>query len=83
MTTLQVKFCHDLSLEKPQYRGLSHGVKLIVREHGLGGLYQVQGFSRTRDIVGMFRMMLLTAHAGILPYCVQDRCEHGSPVYFV
>lgn len=44
MTTLQVKFCHDLSLEKPQYRGLLHGVRVILREHGLGGLYQVSVF---------------------------------------
>ena len=41
MTTLQVKFCHDLSLEAPRYRGLLHGVRTIVKEDGWGGLYQV------------------------------------------
>lgn len=42
MTTIQVKFCHDLSLPVPRYQGLRHGVNLIVREDGWRGLYQVR-----------------------------------------
>lgn len=42
MTTMQVKFCHDQSLEHPRFQGFVHGVKLIVKEHGFGGLYQVR-----------------------------------------
>jgi hypothetical protein len=41
MTTLQVKFCHDLSCEAPRYRGLHHGVRTIVSEEGWRGIYRV------------------------------------------
>jgi len=40
METVKVKFIHDQSLEKPQYRGFAHGVSTIVRTEGFRGLYQ-------------------------------------------
>lgn len=41
MTTLQVKFCHDLSCDAPRYKGLRHGVQTIVSEEGWHGVYRV------------------------------------------
>ncbi|KAI1721315.1 mitochondrial carrier protein [Ditylenchus destructor] len=40
METVKVKFIHDQTLEKPRFRGFSHGVGLIVKTEGLKGLYQ-------------------------------------------
>ncbi|KAF9810576.1 hypothetical protein SFRURICE_021029 [Spodoptera frugiperda] len=40
METVKVKFINDLRLEKPRFRGFFHGVRTIVREDGVGGLYK-------------------------------------------
>lgn len=40
METIKVKFVHDHTLAEPRYKGLVHGVTLIVREEGLGGIYR-------------------------------------------
>ena len=40
---VQVKFIHDQSLPKPQYRGFFHGIGVIVRQEGLTGLYRGLG----------------------------------------
>jgi len=40
METVKVKFIHDQTLAKPQYKGFVHGLKTIVRTEGFGGLYQ-------------------------------------------
>ena len=34
METVKVKFIHDQNQPNPKYRGFSHGVREIVREHG-------------------------------------------------
>jgi len=40
METVKVKFINDQLLEKPKYRGFVHGLGVIVKTEGLGGLYQ-------------------------------------------
>lgn len=40
METVKVKFIHDQTLEKPRFRGFAHGLGVIVKSEGLGGLYQ-------------------------------------------
>jgi solute carrier family 25 citrate transporter 1 len=37
---VKVKFIHDQTLAEPRYRGLVHGVGVIVREEGIGGIYK-------------------------------------------
>jgi hypothetical protein len=51
MTSVQVRMCHDLGREQPQYRGLLHGVCTIVAESGVGALYQVRSCRRSNDAV--------------------------------
>lgn len=36
METVKVKFIHDQTLEKPRFRGFSHGLGLIVKTEGFG-----------------------------------------------
>ncbi|KAF9916501.1 hypothetical protein BX616_003606 [Lobosporangium transversale] len=38
--TIKTKLIHDGNLPSPQYRGLIHGVKCIVRAEGFGGIYR-------------------------------------------
>ncbi|CAI5444548.1 unnamed protein product [Caenorhabditis angaria] len=40
METVKVKFIHDQTLEKPKYKGFFHGVRSIVANDGIGGLYK-------------------------------------------
>uniref|UniRef100_A0A914Z8T9 Citrate transport protein n=1 Tax=Panagrolaimus superbus TaxID=310955 RepID=A0A914Z8T9_9BILA len=40
METVKVKFIHDQTLEKPRFKGFTHGVGLIVKTEGFSGLYQ-------------------------------------------
>ncbi|XP_043964189.1 tricarboxylate transport protein B, mitochondrial isoform X2 [Gambusia affinis] len=40
METVKVKFIHDQTSAKPQYKGFFHGVREIVRSQGLRGTYQ-------------------------------------------
>lgn len=40
METVKVKFIHDQSLPKPQYKGFTHGVGCIVKQEGIGGIYK-------------------------------------------
>ncbi|XP_064401377.1 tricarboxylate transport protein, mitochondrial-like [Halichondria panicea] len=40
METVKVKFIHDQTQPKPQYKGFFHGVKTIVKQEGLRGTYQ-------------------------------------------
>lgn len=40
METVKVKMIHDQTLPNPRYRGLVHGVGVIVKEEGLGGVYR-------------------------------------------
>lgn len=40
METVKVKFIHDMNSANPQYRGLFHGMKTIIAQEGLGGIYK-------------------------------------------
>lgn len=40
METVKVKFINDQASPNPKYRGFSHGIRSIVAEEGLKGLYQ-------------------------------------------
>ncbi|ESN96467.1 hypothetical protein HELRODRAFT_67929, partial [Helobdella robusta] len=40
METVKVKFIHDQTLDRPQYRGFFHGVREIIKQNGLRGCYQ-------------------------------------------
>jgi len=40
METVKVKFIHDQNQLKPRYNGFYHGVREIVREQGLSGVYK-------------------------------------------
>lgn len=40
METIKVKFINDQRSANPKYKGLFHGVGMIVREQGLGGCYK-------------------------------------------
>ncbi|CAG0895040.1 unnamed protein product [Cyprideis torosa] len=40
METLKVKFIHDQNKAHPEYRGFFHGVREIIRTHGIRGTYQ-------------------------------------------
>ncbi|XP_045770224.1 putative tricarboxylate transport protein, mitochondrial [Maniola jurtina] len=40
METVKVKFINDMRMEKPRFRGFFHGVRTIVREEGIGGVYK-------------------------------------------
>ncbi|RHZ75942.1 hypothetical protein Glove_208g118 [Diversispora epigaea] len=38
--TIKTKLIHDTTREKPQYKGLIHGIRTIVTTEGLGGIYR-------------------------------------------
>lgn len=57
MTTLQVKFCHDLSLDTPKFKGLAHGTREIVRELGWKGVYQVSDSILFAELSVLFHCM--------------------------
>lgn len=40
METIKVKFINDQASQKPKYRGFSHGIRSIIAEQGLRGIYQ-------------------------------------------
>lgn len=40
METVKVKFINDQASQNPKFRGFSHGIKCIVAEQGVRGLYQ-------------------------------------------
>ncbi|VDP71399.1 unnamed protein product [Echinostoma caproni] len=40
METVKVKFINDQTSRNPHYRGFVHGVRSIVQEYGIGGLYK-------------------------------------------
>eukprot|EP00118_Oscarella_pearsei_P021588 m.242958 g.242958 ORF g.242958 m.242958 type:complete len:325 (+) comp40231_c0_seq2:424-1398(+) len=40
METIKVKFIHDQTQPKPQYKGFFHGIRQIVRKQGFKGTYQ-------------------------------------------
>ncbi|GFO10583.1 tricarboxylate transport protein, mitochondrial [Plakobranchus ocellatus] len=40
METVKVKFINDQTSAKPQYRGFFHGVRCIIAEQGIRGVYQ-------------------------------------------
>lgn len=40
METVKVKFINDQRSDKPQYKSFFHGVKTIVRQEGIGGVYK-------------------------------------------
>ena len=40
METIKVKFIHDQTQPNPRYKGLLHGVRLIIREEGFLGVYK-------------------------------------------
>lgn len=40
METVKVKFIHDQNLKKPKYNGFFHGVRHIIAEQGMGGIYK-------------------------------------------
>lgn len=40
METVKVKFIHDQNSANPKYKGFSHGVREIIREYGIGGVYK-------------------------------------------
>ncbi len=40
METVKVKFIHDQNQAKPKYNGFYHGVREIIKEQGLSGVYK-------------------------------------------
>ncbi|XP_044260293.1 putative tricarboxylate transport protein, mitochondrial [Tribolium madens] len=40
METIKVKFINDQRSGKPRFRGFFHGVSMIIREQGIGGIYK-------------------------------------------
>ncbi|XP_053999575.1 putative tricarboxylate transport protein, mitochondrial [Hylaeus anthracinus] len=40
METIKVKFINDQRSANPKYRGFLHGVKMIIQEYGVRGIYQ-------------------------------------------
>lgn len=40
METVKVKFINDQRSEKPRFKGFFHGVSLIIKEQGFGGVYK-------------------------------------------
>ncbi|CAG8726152.1 14785_t:CDS:10 [Dentiscutata erythropus] len=38
--TIKTKLIHDANRPEPRYKGLSHGIRRIVAEEGLGGIYR-------------------------------------------
>lgn len=40
METIKVKFINDQRSGKPRFKGFFHGVALIIREQGIGGVYK-------------------------------------------
>jgi solute carrier family 25 citrate transporter 1 len=38
--TLKTKLVHDKISEQPKYRGLFHGIYMIAKERGIGGIYR-------------------------------------------
>lgn len=40
METIKVKFIHDQQLKEPRYRGFFHGVREIIRQEGVMGIYK-------------------------------------------
>ena len=40
METVKVKFIHDQNSANPKYKGFYHGVREIVKQNGLGGVYK-------------------------------------------
>ncbi|XP_072383030.1 putative tricarboxylate transport protein, mitochondrial [Diabrotica undecimpunctata] len=40
METVKVKFINDQRSQTPRFKGFFHGVRMIVREEGLGGVYK-------------------------------------------
>eukprot|EP01006_Ploeotia_vitrea_P037856 TRINITY_DN66181_c4_g4_i1.p1 TRINITY_DN66181_c4_g4~~TRINITY_DN66181_c4_g4_i1.p1 ORF type:complete len:301 (+),score=159.15 TRINITY_DN66181_c4_g4_i1:290-1192(+) len=40
METVKTKLIHDQNSANPKYRGLAHGVRTIVAEEGIGGVYR-------------------------------------------
>ncbi|VEN54056.1 unnamed protein product [Callosobruchus maculatus] len=40
METIKVKFINDQRTGNPRYKGLIHGIGLIIKEHGISGIYK-------------------------------------------
>jgi solute carrier family 25 citrate transporter 1 len=40
METVKVKFIHDQNSANPKYKGFFHGVREIIKQHGMGGVYK-------------------------------------------
>jgi solute carrier family 25 citrate transporter 1 len=40
METVKVKFIHDQNSANPKYKGFYHGVREIIKQYGLGGVYK-------------------------------------------
>jgi solute carrier family 25 (mitochondrial citrate transporter), member 1 len=40
METIKVKFIHDQNSANPKYKGFYHGVREIIKEQGIGGIYK-------------------------------------------
>lgn len=38
--TIKTKLIHDQNIASPRYKGLAHGIKLILREEGVRGVYR-------------------------------------------
>ena len=79
METVKVKFIHDQNSANPKYRGFFHGVREIVKQHGLGGVYK--GVTATiikqgsNQAIRFFVMESLKAE-----YRVLKGVDHNAPV---
>jgi solute carrier family 25 citrate transporter 1 len=40
METVKVKFVHDQSLAEPKFKGFLHGLRKIIKNEGIGGIYK-------------------------------------------
>lgn len=79
METIKVKFIHDQNSANPKYKGFYHGVREIIREQGLGGVYK--GLTATiikqgsNQAIRFFVMESLKAE-----YRVFSEKDHSAPV---
>jgi solute carrier family 25 (mitochondrial citrate transporter), member 1 len=64
METVKTKMIHDQNRpEGPRYRGLAHGVRTIIKEEGIGGVYR--GLTPTMFKQGCNQMTRFTIFEGI------------------
>lgn len=66
METVKTMFIHDSTQPQPRFKGLIHGVSLIIKEEGIRGIYKGSGkhqnsdfFSKNMKILIVLLLLLL------------------------